>query len=258
LSRLNILGARVDAVSFADAVARVDQYLSEAQPHHIITGNTLMLLDAQHDRALRAVLEHSALVVPESSGIYWASRRLRQPLKEFVPGIDFMLALCRLAAERGDSIYLLGAKPGVARRAADELERRFPTLRIVGAEHGYFAAAETGAVIQRISVAAPGILFVGMSVPGQEKWIAEHLRALGVRVVMGVGGSFDVLSGNLQRAPQWMRRLGIEWLYRLMQEPWRWRRIARLPIFALKVLRSTAYRPSLGKGQSVLKDGPSK
>jgi N-acetylglucosaminyldiphosphoundecaprenol N-acetyl-beta-D-mannosaminyltransferase len=238
LSPLKILGSRIDAVSFPEAVSRVRDLLPEPGTHQVITGNTLMLLDAQHDAELHAILEHAALVVPESSGIYWASRWLGRPLTQFVPGIDFMLALCGLAADTRKSIYLLGAKPGVAERAAEELRRRFPKLRIAGADHGYFKPMETGSVVERIRAAAPTFLFVGMSVPGQEKWIASHLRALDARIVMGVGGSFDVLSGHLRRAPSWMRRLGIEWLYRLLQEPWRWRRIARLPIFAVKVLRS--------------------
>ena len=216
-------------------MSAVRRSLDEPGPHHVITGNTLMLLDAEKDAELRVILDRAALVVPESSGIYWASKRLGQPLVEFVPGIDFMLALCALAAETRRPVYLLGAKPGVAEAAARMLQARFPGLSIIGTHHGYFSTAETPAVVERIRAAAPSFLFIAMSVPGQEKWIARHLAALHVPVVMGVGGSFDVLCGRLNRAPQWMRGLGIEWLYRLLQEPWRWRRIARLPVFAWKI-----------------------
>lgn len=238
MSPLKILGSRIDAVSFKDAVSAVRRFLNEPGPHHVITGNTLMLLDAEKDADLRTILDSAALVVPESSGIYWASKRLGQPLTEFIPGIDFMLALCGIAAETENPIYLLGAKPGVAEVAAQALQTRFPGLRVAGIQHGYFSPTETAAVVERVRASAPAFLFVAMSVPGQEKWIARHLAALNVPVVMGVGGSFDVLSGRLNRAPQWMRRSGIEWAYRLFQEPWRWRRIARLPVFAARVLWS--------------------
>jgi N-acetylglucosaminyldiphosphoundecaprenol N-acetyl-beta-D-mannosaminyltransferase len=232
MTSLRILGSRIDAISFSDALLRIRDFLSDGTPRHIITANTLMLMDAEHDPELHAILESAALVVPESSGILWASRRMGQPLKEFIPGIDLMGALCQL----GSPIYLLGAKPGIAEAAARELERRTPGLIIAGTHHGYFPESEAAAVIETIRAAAPAFLFLGMSVPGQEKWIAKHLKELNVPVVMGVGGSFDVLCGRLNRAPHWMRRAGVEWLYRLIQEPWRWRRIGRLPVFAAKIL----------------------
>jgi len=233
---LRILGSRIDEVSFPEAVARIREFLFEPRAHHVITGNTLMLLDAETDPQLQAILEKADLVVPESSGVYWASRRLGQPLKEFIPGIDLLLALCKVAVELKQPIYLLGAKEGVAQAAAKTLAANFSGLTIGGAAHGYFTAAETPVVLERIAACRPAFLFVGMSVPGQEKWIAQHLQNTSAGVVMGVGGSFDVLAGRLRRAPAWMRVLGIEWLYRLIQEPWRWRRIARLPIFAFKVI----------------------
>lgn len=236
MTSLRILGSRIDQLSFAEALARIAGFTAEPGAHHVITGNTLMLLDAERDCELQAVLENAALVIPESSGIYWASRWLRRPLREFIPGIDLMLALC---AHTTQSVYLLGAKPGVAAQAADELRRRFPGLRIAGCHHGYFSETESVAILEHVRSTRPGLLFVAMSVPAQEKWIAAHLHASGAAVVMGVGGSFDVLAGRLQRAPAWMRRLGVEWLFRLYQEPWRWRRIARLPVFAMRVLANS-------------------
>jgi N-acetylglucosaminyldiphosphoundecaprenol N-acetyl-beta-D-mannosaminyltransferase len=148
-----------------------------------------------------------------------------------------MLELCREAAENGRSVFLLGAAPSVADAAAQVLAGRYPGLKLAGAQHGYFKVSEETDVIARIRRAAPDLLFVGMGMPAQEKWIAKNLQALGVPVVMGVGGSFDVLSGRVGRAPLWMRRAGVEWLYRLVREPWRWRRIAQLPVFAWKVIR---------------------
>ena len=234
---LRILGSRIDHLTVEDAVTQIRLFLASSEPHHVITGNTLMLLEAERDHELRAILESAALVIPESSGLFWASRTLGRPLHEFTPGIDFMLALCRQAQAGGHSVFLLGSAPGVAASAGEELVRLFPALKVAGAFHGYFKPPEEPAVIERIRRAHPGFLFVGMGMPGQEKWIAKNLQALGVPVVMGVGGSFDVLSGKLGRAPGWMRRAGVEWIYRLIQEPWRWRRIAQLPVFAIKVLK---------------------
>ena len=196
-----------------------------------------MLLAAQEDPELQQILENAALVTPESSGILWASKALGAPLQEFTPGIDLMLSVCRVAEIDERTVFLLGSEPGVAEAASKALQRQFPRLRIAGTEQGYFKASEEFKVISLIRSVSPDLLFVGMGMPAQEKWIAKHLLELRVSVVMGVGGSFDVLSGKLMRAPAPMRRLGIEWVYRLAQEPWRWRRISQLPMFVIKVLK---------------------
>jgi N-acetylglucosaminyldiphosphoundecaprenol N-acetyl-beta-D-mannosaminyltransferase len=234
---LRILGSRVDRLSLSDVLEAVRRFLTTSNIHQIVTANTLMLLAAEHDSELARIIDRAALVVPESWGVAWASRRAGAPLSEFIPGIDLMQALCALARDERRRIYLLGAKPGVAEVAAQSLQTRFPGLALAGTHHGYFSTDEEPVVLEEIRQMAPDFLFVGLTVPGQEKWIAHHLSNLGVRVVMGVGGSFDVLSGRLRRAPSWMRRLGVEWTFRLLQEPWRWRRIAQLPVFMWKVIR---------------------
>jgi len=234
---LRILGSRIDPVSSRTALDDVLRFLQSQDPHHVVTGNTLMFLAAQEDPELHEILEKAALVVPESWGIRWASRLHGQPLAQFTPGIDFMLEICRAIEAGGHSVFLLGSAPGVAEEAGEVLSRRYPGLKVVGTGHGYFKPPEEPSVIRRVRERQPSLLFVGMGMPAQEKWIARNLQALGVPVVMGVGGSFDVLSGRLRRAPAWVRRLGIEWSYRLIQEPWRWRRIAQLPVFAWKVWR---------------------
>jgi N-acetylglucosaminyldiphosphoundecaprenol N-acetyl-beta-D-mannosaminyltransferase len=234
---LRILGSRVDPITSRTALDEILRFLQSREPRHVITGNTLMFLAAQEDPALHEILEKAAMVVPESWGIRWASRLQGQPLAQFTPGIDFMLEICSAASAGGYSVYLLGSAPGVAEEAAEALSRRFKGLQVVGMGHGYFQALEEPSVIRRVQEKKPSILFVGMGMPAQEKWIAKNLEPLGVPVVMGVGGSFDVLSGRLRRAPVWIRRLGIEWSYRLIQEPWRWRRIAQLPVFAWRVIQ---------------------
>lgn len=234
---LRLLGSRVDGAGFAQALSRIAAFAQTTTPHQIVTANTLMLLAAERDDELRELIESAALVIPESWGLYWASRHLRRPLPRFTPGIDLMTALCAQARDTGRSVFLLGAEPGAAERSAERLVALFPGLRIAGCRHGYFSRGEEAQVLSEIRSARPTYLFVGMSVPAQEKWIARRLAELQTPVVMGVGGSFDVLSGRLRRAPRWMRRLGIEWMFRLAQEPWRWRRIAQLPVFMGKILR---------------------
>jgi N-acetylglucosaminyldiphosphoundecaprenol N-acetyl-beta-D-mannosaminyltransferase len=138
---LRILGSRIDAVSFQDALDHIRPFLRSTHPHHIVTGNTLMLLEAGKDAALREILENAALVTPESSGILWASRALGQPLKEFIPGIDLMLAICRLAAEDGHTVYLVGSAPGTAEKASAALRVRYPKLKVIGTHHWHFQRA---------------------------------------------------------------------------------------------------------------------
>lgn len=208
-------------------------------PRHVVTANTLMLLAAEHDAELREILEQSALSVPESSGIAWAFRRLGVPIDCMVPGIDLMVGLCEMAAKGRHSVFLLGSAPGVVEQAAEVLTKKFSSLRIVGMHHGYFSTQEEEMIVAKVRASRPDFLFVGMGMPAQEKWIARYLGGLCAHVVMGVGGSFDVLSGRLKRAPKWMRKAGIEWGYRLLQEPWRWRRIAQLPVFAWKVWKAS-------------------
>ncbi len=225
----------MDGLTWAEVRATAERALQNRACAHLITTNTLMLLEAEHDPSLRQIIEEAALSIPESSGLRWVGRLLRRPFPAILPGIDVMLDLCRTFPQA--SVYLLGSAPGVAQIAAKALRERFLGLTIVGARDGYFSSQEEPRLIHEIRAAAPDFLFVGLGMPAQEKWIARHKAALNVPVVMGVGGSFDVLSGKLARAPQWMRACGVEWLYRFYQEPWRWRRMAKLPVFLWKVMR---------------------
>jgi N-acetylglucosaminyldiphosphoundecaprenol N-acetyl-beta-D-mannosaminyltransferase len=238
-SALRILGRRVDRLNLSEALERIAGFAAGETPHQVVTVNPLMLLAAQSDPILQRIIDRADLVVPESSGVAFASRLKGLPVERHLPGIDLFMALCEAAAQRGEPIYLLGAKPGVAEAAAQALRDRFPTLTVAGTQHGYFSTEESEAVVASVRAAHPVYLFVALAVPHQERWIAEHLQALNVPVVMGVGGSFDVLSGRLKRAPRWMQRLGIEWLFRLIQEPWRWRRMKDLPVFVWRVWRET-------------------
>ncbi len=205
-----------------------------------------MVLDAKDNRELLTLLQEAALVVPDSFGIVWASRFLGRPLPDCYPGIELMLDVSRLCAQEGMPVYLLGGRELVAEKAARRLQSLCPGLRVAGCRHGYFSPKEEKALIQEIRLSKPKVLFVGMGCPQQELWIRKHLKALGVPVAVGVGGSMDVYAGEFKRAPRWMRKNGLEWSYRLLQEPLRLPRILRLSRFVTTVLSEKLSRTSRG------------
>lgn len=194
-----------------------------------------MIYEMRGNPRLIQAFESASLVVAESAGLLWASRLLGGRLKEGFPGIDLMVSLCALSEKNGWPVFLIGSKEGVAEAAARRLSILFPNLILAGTHHGYFTAEEEPAIFNDIKKSGARIVFVGLDVPRQEIWIHERLKEIPA-LVMGAGGSLDVLSGDLRRAPGWMRFLGLEWLFRFLQEPWRWKRILKLPRFALRVL----------------------
>ena len=153
-----------------------------------------------------------------------------------IPGIDLMLKICEIAENKNYKVFLLGAKPEIISLAAANIKKKFPGLNIVGLYHGYFNEEDETKVIEKIQDAHPDILFVGLDIPRQEKWIYRNIKRLSAKVVMGVGGSFDVISGKLRRAPKWIRICGLEWFFRFLQEPWRIKRIINLPVFVYRIL----------------------
>ncbi|MBN2980692.1 WecB/TagA/CpsF family glycosyltransferase [Cohnella algarum] len=217
------------------------RYLTEQieakRPNRVVTGNPVMLMAALDDPAYRRVLATADLVVPDGSGIVWTARRLKEPVQERVAGFDLLHELLREGDVRRWGVYLLGSTQEVLEAAEANLAKQFPGVRFVGRRNGYFKDEEDEAVIADIRQANPDLLFVARSAANQEPWIAKHKEALNVPVMMGIGGSLDVISGKLKRAPAGFRKLGIEWLYRLIQEPWRFKRMLVLPQFALKVIK---------------------
>jgi N-acetylglucosaminyldiphosphoundecaprenol N-acetyl-beta-D-mannosaminyltransferase len=243
-----ILGVRVDDATYADLLAKVDEFVASGQPHQVVTVNTEMLVAAHDDLKLAQMLNGGDLNVADSVGVLLASRLLGCPLKRRVTGSDGIHELARHSANRGYRVFLLGAAPGVAERTAQRLQAEHRELQVVGTHAGSPNQDDSEVVISRIKAVSPDLLLVAYGVPAEERWIATYGECLGVPVMMGVGGTFDFIAGVIPRAPTWMRKAGLEWLYRLIREPWRWRRQMALPRFvalvALQRLRGRSHRPA--------------
>lgn len=231
-----ILGVRVHDVTMGEALRIVEAFLARGQPSQICTVNPEFVMRARRDPAFFRTLENAGLNVPDGVGLLWAGRILKQPLRERVPGVELMEALAARAAERGWRVFLLGAAEGVADRAAAVLQARYPGLVVAGTFAGSPRPEDAPAILERLRKARPDLLFVAYGAPQQDLWIARYQLELGVPVAMGVGGAFDFIAGVVPRAPRWMREAGLEWLYRLIRQPWRWRRMLALPQFVLAVL----------------------
>ncbi|MHB0976690.1 MAG: WecB/TagA/CpsF family glycosyltransferase [Candidatus Aquicultorales bacterium] len=228
--KTTLLGYPVDLVDMDGALSLAGRFLAAGRAHHIITLNPEMIVLSRKNETLRLALSDADTYLPETAGVAWALGTKK------LPGIDFMYELIALASAQGRSVYFLGAKEGIAERAAQEAARLHPGLKIAGARHGYFSIEEEDGIVSEINVRDPDILLVAMGTVPQETFIRRHKNRLKARIIMGVGGSFDVLSGNVVRAPEFFRRYNIEWFYRLITQPRRfWRMASTLPLFVVLV-----------------------
>ncbi len=232
-----ILGIPVHPVTYASFLELVAAFIAEGTPRQICTANPEFVMTARRRPDFAAVLQKADLVVPDGVGLLWAARRQGTPLPERVTGSDGIYHLAARAAIAGWRLFLLGAEPGVAAKAAALLQARYPGLIVAGTYPGSPADADYPAIAERIRAARPHILLVAYGAPAQDLWIARHKDELGVPVSMGVGGAFDHVTGRQRRAPAWLIRLHLEWLWRLVTQPWRWRRQLDLPRFVWAVLR---------------------
>jgi N-acetylglucosaminyldiphosphoundecaprenol N-acetyl-beta-D-mannosaminyltransferase len=226
---VNLAGLIVDNVTLAEAVARVEGFIASGHSHLVTTPNPEIIVACQTDPELKEIINNSSLRLPDGISMVVVSRLLGTPLSERVSGIDLMLKLCAVSAVKGYKLFLLGSAPGVAAEAAEKLIALYPGLKIVGAEHGYFAGDDPE-VRKKIMHAEPDLLFCGLGGGRQERWLNHHLAELKT-VGLVIGGSLDVISGRKKRAPRWAQLLYIEWLYRLVTEPQRWKRQLALPKF---------------------------
>ena len=217
-----VLGVPFDNVTIAEAVDRIETMIATRRSHYVVTANVDFLVQARRDVELRRVLLEADLVLCDGAPLVWATRWLGNPLPERAAGSDVVPVLIHAAARKGHRIFLLGAGPHVAAEAAARLRAQYPSLNLVGQYTPPFCPLldlDHEEIVRRVQAAQPDVLLVSFGCPKQEKWIAMHYRRLGVPVVMGVGATIDFLAGRVKRAPYWMRHGGIEWLYRLRQEP---------------------------------------
>ncbi len=241
-TRVEMLGVPLARIDMEGALARVDEFIAERSPHLVVTSDTPGIVRTRDDPEYQEIVRDADMVTADGRGVVWMARVLGLPVTERVSGVDMMESICRRAGEKGYSVYLLGARPGVAEDVARVLQRRCPGLRLVGAHDGYFTAAEEPDVIRTIAEVAPDILFVALGSPRQEKWIRRHQAELQVPVAIGVGGSFDVIAGRIPRAPRWMQQAGLEWLYRILREPKRLPRMWAVPRLLWMTLREALRR----------------
>lgn len=207
------------------------QFVADRASAQIVTLGTEMVVYAQRDSAFRAVVNQCALSLCDTVGLLTVAKRRGATLRERVTGVELVEHLCARAANDGIGVYFFGGAEGVAADAAAILEARFPGLHVAGTRNGFFTSDDEPQIVDAIRASGAGLLFVGLGSPRQEMWLARNLKATGCGAAVGVGGSFDVLSGRVERAPQFWRRLGLEWLYRLIREPHRFRRQLALPYF---------------------------
>ncbi len=228
--RVDILGVGFDPVTLPQAVSAGVSLMESGGFHYVVTPNPEIVLLAEKDEPFRSILYHADLVLPDGVGIIHAAKLLGTPLPARVPGIDFAAGLMQEMARTGEKkLFLLGAKPGVAEEAAGRLRGIYPGLSICGVHDGYFK--EDAPVVKQIAQSGADVLFVCLGAPKQEKWLARYGEACGVHLAVGLGGVLDVFSGNVDRAPKAFQKAGMEWFYRLVKEPKRIGRMAKLPGF---------------------------
>lgn len=237
-NRINILGVPVDMIDKDAAFAAFEEEFPKPGLTMIVTPNSEIVQRASKDAELRALIASADIIIPDGVGLVYASRIIGQPLHERVTGIDFLESVIAWLEKNGKSIYFFGSKPGIAEAAADSIGQKYPDLIVAGTHNGYFSPAEEPGIVEEINASGADFLCVALGAPKQEKFISDHRHELKANAAIGVGGSLDVWAGTLRRAPEFYRKHGLEWLYRLIQEPSRIKRVSALPVFMLRVMAS--------------------
>lgn len=236
MKRISILGLPVDTLSMEEALSEFDKLVSGEELSVIITANSIMLEDATRQEELAGIINRAALVIPDGIGLVYASKIKKEALSERVTGIDFCYNALKHCAEQKKKVFFLGAKPGIAQEAANRLMNDIPGLEITGTRDGYFKAEDEADVVEQINASDADFICVAMGSPKQELFLERHRNELKAKVGVGVGGSFDVWSGNTRRAPEFYCKHGLEWFYRLINEPYRFWRMLKIPVFLIRVL----------------------
>ena len=226
--RNDILGVGVDNLTLDEAIAAGCALLGKDGSHYVVTPNPEFILTAKKNAAFRDVLNAADLSLPDGIGVIYAAKLLGRPLKGRAPGVDFAQGLLKNISQSGKKLFLLGAKHGVAEQAAENLCKSYPNLNVCGVNDGYFQ--DDGPVIKKIKASEADVVFVCLGAPKQEFWMAKNGPETGATLLVGLGGCLDVFAGNVQRAPEGWQKAGLEWLYRLIKEPSRFGRMAKLPL----------------------------
>lgn len=239
--RIKILDVPIDMVNQSEALTIFEEIMGSSECSLVVTPNSEIIMNASKDKELKKIIETADLIIPDGIGLVYASKIMGLPLYERVTGIDFLEDILKYLEKTGQSIYLLGSKPGnessvsIAELAANKMIGKYKGLKIAGTHHGYFQESEEADIIQVINQSGADFLCVALGSPKQEKFIYKYIKQLNVKCAIGVGGSLDVWAGNVKRAPEFYRNNGLEWLYRLVQQPSRYKRMAALPLFIIKV-----------------------
>lgn len=234
MSRVEVLGVGFDNLTREETIESCMKLIDEHASAYMVTPNPEIVMASWDNEDLKTAAKNADLVISDGIGVVKAAKILGTPLKERLPGIEICEAVIERLAPEGKSVYLLGAKPGIAEKAAENLVKKYPGLVIAGTQDGYFK--ETEPVVAAINEAKPDFLMVCLGAPKQELWMYENASKLDVGLMGGLGGSLDVFAGVTLRAPKIWQKLGLEWLYRCLKEPWRFKRIARLPLFMTKAV----------------------
>ena len=241
--RIRILDVPVDMVNNQQAMEIFKELMEKPGCDLIVTPNSEIIMNATKDQELKMLIEEAGLIIPDGIGLVYASKIIGQPLNERVTGVDFLNSILKYLEENGKSIYLLGSKPAneespsVADMAAENMLIKYPNLKIAGTHDGYFKKEEEADLVRNINESGADFLCAALGAPKQEKFIYEHRNEFtNIRAGIGVGGSLDVWAGVVKRAPIFYQEHGLEWLYRFVQEPSRYKRMAQLPLFMVKVI----------------------
>ena len=232
--KIDVMDLKFDSMTMDEALSRAEALLRGDKAAYVVTPNAEIAYEALHDGQLREMLNGADLMLPDGAGVVLASKLLRTPVKQKVAGVDFAAGLLGILERNGQSLYLLGGKTGIGELAAQKMLEAHPQLRIAGIADGYFQ--DEAPVIAKINASGADALFVCLGAPKQERFMVQHQQELHVHLMAGLGGSLDAFAGTVQRAPAWMIRLNLEWLYRLIREPKRFRRMLRLPKYLWAVM----------------------
>lgn len=244
MEKVKIFGVNINNTTLDEVVSLLEDYLGGDKLKTIYTPNTEIVMAAKENNSLRDLINKGDLVIPDGIGLIYGSKIRKKPLRERVTGFDTSMKLLELADKNSHSLYLLGCKDGVAKVAAENIEKDYPNVDVVGYHHGFFKGSHLGLenepeeeeIIQEINRLKPDIIFVGLGFPKQETWIEANKQRISGKVIIGNGGVMDILAGNSKRAPDIFIKLGLEWLYRLIQDPARIKRQIVLPKFLLQVI----------------------